>query len=283
MVIIKNKFKTLKLLEPHKYFHELFESIIKEIEEIQKKSASCSYEMLETGEINWMDTILKHFNLFVNGTIKTNSNSKKFHDFISFAESELWTLGQCIYDIDMIKHYWDEHIPDSEKYWLLGNHMLQKLRILLTDQIMLRLSALFDREGYGKIAEQRNNLNERYNFISYKKELANIIDESQKSDLNFLQKFIDIIYEKINSWRKNFNAWKHNYSKNALNDAGIQKIPLQELFNNWYIMYAFILPMLKILHGYKKNNIFESFSRASISFETDWDDIYTLLKSFDQK
>ncbi len=137
--------------------------------------------------------------------------------------------------------------------------------------------SLFDLEGFGNKAKAQNNLEQRYNFISYKKELDTIQDDLKKFYLNFLQKFIDGSFVKVNEWRGIFNTYKHNYSDYAWNNLECPRINLQDIFNILYIMYAFILPMLKILHGWKKDNNFFT----SILFEKDVEDIYELLKRND--
>ncbi len=86
MTKIENKLKFLNINLPHNYFNKLFDNNINEIKEMYKNSSSHTYEMLENGEINWMDTILRWFYLFINWTIKINDNSKKFQFYIFFWE-----------------------------------------------------------------------------------------------------------------------------------------------------------------------------------------------------
>lgn len=284
MVKIENRPKTLDIAQPHEYFYELFkDNVINEIKEMYKNSSTHTYEMLKNGEINWMDTILRWFYSFVNWTIKINDNSKKFHNFISFLEKELSNLGQCIYDIDTTIYYLQNPVPISQKNLLLAHHLLHKLHILLSEHIILKLSSLFDLEGYGKRIKAKKNLEFRYDFVSYKNDIETLQDNSEKSYLSFLQKFINILYVKVNEWRENFNTYKHNYSDNDLDKLELPEIKLQDIFNIWYVMYDFILPMLKILHGWKKDNNFfyNNICFRSILFETNVEEIYELLKRND--
>ena len=282
MVKIENKFKILDITQPHEYFYKLFKNNINELRKLYQNSSSHTWMMLENGEVDWMDTILQHFSIFNYQYFQKNINFEQFHKFISFFEKELWDLGQCIYDIDVCKYYLKERVPTIQNNKILANIMLHKFYCLISEHIIIKLSALFDLNDWNPKLKRKENLDLKYNFKAYKNSFKQIKNKSIKQNLKILQKFINGLSKKVNIWRDNiFNTYKHNFSDDSLDKLENQQIELQELFNIWYIMYAFVLPLLKLLFSYRRDgkkdfNVFYT----PIEFESYIDVIYKKISEF---
>ena len=231
MVKIENKFKILDITQPHEYFYKLFKNNINELRKLYQNSSSHTWMMLENGEVDWMDTILQHFSIFNYQYFQKNINFEQFHKFISFFEKELWDLGQCIYDIDVCKYYLKERVPTIQNNKILANIMLHKFYCLISEHIIIKLSALFDINDWNPKLKRKENLDLKYNFKAYKNSFKQIKNKSIKQNLKILQKFINGLSKKVNIWRDNiFNTYKHNFSDDSLDKLENQQIELQELF-----------------------------------------------------
>lgn len=282
MVKIENKFKILDITQTHEYFYKLFKNNINELRKLYENSSSHTWMMLKNGDVDWMDTILQHFSMFNYQFFQININFEQFHKFISFFEKELWDLGQCIYDIDVCKYYLKERVPTIQNNKILAFIMLNRFYCLISEHIIIKLSALFDISDWNPKLKRKENLDLKYNFKAYKNSFKQIKNKSIKQNLKILQKFIDGLSKKVNNWRDNiFNTYKHNFSDDSLDKLEYQQIELQELFNIWYIMYAFVLPLLKLLFSYRRDgkkdfNIFYT----SIEFESYIDVIYKKISEF---
>lgn len=277
MTTIENKFKTLDAKKPFTYFNKLFHN---KIDKMCKEFLLCNQKNFDLIEINGkekknlMCSILYFQYNFKRWTFPAIEDFEKSYVFIEFLERELNDIGQSIFDIDICLHYLKTDnklkMQKIEIKKILRTSMVTKFYFLLIEHILLRLSSLFESNN-----KDNKTLSKRYNFQSFFCDVKKIENNQINEHIKLCNTFIDIISGKINAWRKDIlNTYKHNFSDDALDKLNSKKIQLQELFNLWYILYAFILPMLKLPYHKNENKI----CYQSIKFDNYIEQIYKLLK-----
>lgn len=259
------------------YFNKLFHN---KIDKMCKQFLLCNQKKFDLIEINGkkkknlMCSILYFQYNIKKLTLPAIEDFEKFCVFIEFLERELNDIGQSIFDIDICLHYLKTDnklkMKKIEIKKNLRTSMVTKFYFLLIEHICLRFSSLFDSNN-----KDNKTLSKRYNFQSFFCDAKKIENNQINKHLKLCNKFVDIISSKINGWRKDIlNTYKHNFSYDVLDKLNSKKIQLQELFNLWYILYAFILPMLKLPYYKNENKI----CYASIEFDNYIEQIYKLLK-----
>lgn len=289
MIKISNNFKTFDIcVSPYEYFENLFKDEIKEFEKMYGnastyKSNHGNYELLDSNKIDWMDTFSERIYRFTHLIIKQSENTQYFNSFITFLDNELQILGQEFVDIDICRFFVQKRSKKDDKNFSLSYHyvdsLISRIYPLTSNDIILRMSALFDKE-YSK---ERLGLSKRNNIASLIYDI-----KSKKCNTNvefFLEimlKFISKLNDEVNEYRTYiFNSCKHNFTDEAKNkeknQGTIMKIEWQTIFNMWFVLINFILPVLKNLFIWSRDGKHEYILKQEITFDDSLEQIYNKM------
>lgn len=289
MISITNKFKTFDIdISPYEYFEKLFDNEIKDIEKMYVsastyKSNYDNYVLLKSNKIDWMDTITKRIYRFTHLTIKKSENTQYFNNFITFLDNELRNLGQKFIDIDICRFFIQKIQTNNNKFFNLSHHyvasLINRIYPLTSNDIIIRISSLFDKEYCNKHLglTKRNNITSLIYDIKNKKNNTNV-----ELFLDIILKLISKLNDEVNKYRKYvFNSCKHNFTNEAKDEeksqGTIMKIEWQVIFNIWFVLINFILPVLKNLFIWSRDGKHYFILQQQYTYDDSLERIYSKL------
>lgn len=291
MITINNNFKTFNIdTSPYEYFEKLFDDEIKEFEKMYGydstyKSSRGNYILINSSnKINWMDTFLERIYRFTHLTLKKSENTQYFNSFITFLDYELRAIGQDFIDIDTCRLFMQTTSKKDGKKFNLPHYYINSLicRIypLTSNDIIRRISSLFDTE----CSTKRLSLTKRNNIISLINDIKNKkTNMDAEFFLDIILRFISKINDEINKkYRKFiFNSYKHNFTNEAIDkeksQGTIMNVKWQSIFNIWFVLINFILPVLKNLFIWSRDGKHDYILMQNITFDDSLNRIFNKL------